>query len=164
VSDAEGDGLRRPGRLLLLGEAVLAYVAYQLLTYWYLPALRDSKQTFYGEVLVNGIAPDRTGGANYLKQGTWPSWARDSYGGVPYTANIQHAVFFPGNAPFLFLKTSAALEVVIATTVAFGAWAMYLYAPCAPECGRRCSPVSPSASAACRCSTSYSPTSCRPSP
>ena len=128
MSDAEGDGLRRPGRLLLLGEAVLAYVAYQLLTYWYLPALRDSKQTFFGEVLVNGIAPDRTGGANYLRQGTWPSWARDSYGGVPYTANIQHAVFFPGNAPFLFLKTSAALEVVIATTVAFGAWAMYLYA------------------------------------
>ena len=128
MSDAERDGPRRPGRLLLLGEAVLAYVAYQLLTYWYLPALRDSKQTFFGEVLVNGIAPDRTGGANYLKQGTWPSWARDSYGGVPYTANIQHAVFFPGNAPFLFLKTSSALEVVIATTVAFGAWAMYLYA------------------------------------
>ncbi len=128
MSDAERAEPTRPGRLLLLGEAVLAYVAYQLLTYWYLPALRDPKQTFFGEVLVNGIAPDRTGGANYLKHGTWPSWARDSYGGVPYTANIQHAVFFPGNAPFLFLKTSTALEVVIATTVAFGAWAMYLYA------------------------------------
>ena len=128
MTDAEGASSRRPRRLLLLGEAVLAALAYQLLTYWYLPALRDPKQTFFGEVLVNGIAPDRTGGADYLKHGIWPSWARDSYGGVPYTANIQHAVFFPGNAPFLFLKTSTALELVIATTVAFGAWAMYLYA------------------------------------
>ena len=118
----------RPRRLLLFGEAVLAYITYQLLTYWFLPALRDPRQTFFGDVLVNGIAPDRTGGADYLKRGIWPSWARDSYGGVPYTANIQHAVFFPGNAPFLFLKTSTALEVVIATTVAFGAWSMYLYA------------------------------------
>lgn len=128
VTDATLLERRRPRSLLLVAEAVLTYVAYQLLTIAYLPALRDPKQTFFGDVLVNGIGPDRTGAANYFKQGIFPSWARDSYGGVPYTANIQHAVFFPGNAPFLFLKTSTALELVVATTVAFGAWSMYLYA------------------------------------
>lgn len=108
-------------------EALGVYAAYQLFTVVVLKALRVGGGTFFQDVLINGIGPDRQAAADYLREGFLPTWTRDLYGGVPFVANIQHAVYYVGNAPWLFLPTSTALEVVVATTVAFAAFAMWCY-------------------------------------
>jgi hypothetical protein len=117
--------LPRRRRLWLEGAGV--YAAYQLFTVVVLKALRVSGATFFQDVLINGIGPDRQAAADYLRDGFLPTWTRDLYGGVPFIANIQHAVYYIGNAPWLFLPTSTALEVVVATTVAFAAFSMWCY-------------------------------------
>ncbi|HEX8003493.1 MAG TPA: YfhO family protein [Mycobacteriales bacterium] len=116
-----------PPRRRLWLEAIGVYAAYQAFTVVVLKALRVSGQTFFQDVLVNGIGPDRQGTADFLRHGFFPTWTRDTFGGGPFVANIQHAVYYLGNAPFLFLPTSAALEVVVATTVAFAAFSMWCY-------------------------------------
>lgn len=115
----------RPRRLV--AEAVAVYAAFQVFTVMVLAALRTSGHTFFQDVLVNGIGPDHQGVADYLKHGVLPTWTRDLYGGTPFVANIQHAVYYVGNAPWLFFPTSTALKVAVAITVAFGAFSMYLY-------------------------------------
>jgi hypothetical protein len=119
------DALRRNRGLIL--EAVAIYGGFLLLTFVFLEAVRTSGGAFFYDVLYNGIGPDREAAADYLKDGFLPTWTRDLYGGTPFAANLQHAVYYPGNAPWLFLPTSTALEVVVATTVAFGAFSMWAY-------------------------------------
>lgn len=123
--------MRRPawpgGRRGLLLEGGLVYVLYQALTVVFLPALRTRGETFTYDVLYNGLGPDREAAASFLKDGFLPLWTRDLYGGQPFVANLQHAVYYPGNWPFLVLPPSTALKVVVATTVAFGAFAMWAY-------------------------------------
>lgn len=116
-----------PSRRRLVLEALGVYAAFQVFTIVVLKALRTSGQTFFQDVLINGIGPDRQAAADYLRDGFLPTWTRDLYGGVPFIANIQHAVYYVGNIPWLFLPTSTALEVVVATTVAFAAFAMWAY-------------------------------------
>lgn len=116
-----------PSRRRLWLEGLGVFAAYQLFTIVVLKALRVSGATFFQDVLVNGIGPDRQAAADYLRDGFFPTWTRDLFGGVPFIANIQHAVYYVGNAPWLFLPTSTALQVVVATTIAFAAFSMWCY-------------------------------------
>lgn len=108
-------------------EGLGVYLGFLLLTFVFLEAVRTAGHGFFYDVLYNGIGPDREAAADYLADGQLPFWTRDLYGGVPFVANIQHAVYYPGNLPWLFLPTSTALEVVVATSVAFGAFSMWAY-------------------------------------
>src|SRR5215213_7901515 len=113
-------------RRRLLAEGVLVYLAYQLLTVLYLPALRFRDRTFYQDVLVNALGPQKHGIAQLLRQGILPTWLRDQWGGEAFIANIQTGVFYPGHIPFWVLPTSTGLKVVVATHVALaatGRWA-----------------------------------------
>jgi hypothetical protein len=116
---------RSPRRLL--AEGALVYLAYQLLTVIYLPALRVRNQTFYQDVLVNALGPQKHGIAQLLRQGILPTWLRDQWGGEAFTANIQTGVFYPGHLPFWVLNTSTGLKVVVATHIALAAVGMWAY-------------------------------------
>jgi hypothetical protein len=113
--------------LRLWQEGLLVYLLGQVLTLWYIPALRDRDQTLFQDVLVNAMGPDRHGMSMLWRKGVFPTWLRDSYGGEPYLANIQHGVLYPGNLPFWFLKTSTALDVVIAVHLAIAFVGMWAY-------------------------------------
>jgi len=121
---------QRPGRRgarRLLAEGLAAYAAYQLLTIWFLKALRSSLETFYGDVLIGFFGPEKHGAAQFVRHGFLPTWVREQFAGEPYLANLQHAVLYPGNLPFWLFKTSVGLEIVAATHVAFAAVAMWAY-------------------------------------
>jgi hypothetical protein len=113
-------------RALLL-EGLIVYVALQLLTYPFLPAVRDRGQAFYNDVLIGFFGPEKHGLARILRAGILPAWVNDQYGGEPFIANLQHAVFYPGNLPFWLLRTSTAIDVVSAVHVAFAGVAMWAY-------------------------------------
>jgi Bacterial membrane protein YfhO len=102
-------------------------VLLQVLTYPFLPAVRDRRQTFYNDVLIGFFGPEKHGLAKILRAGILPAWVTDQYGGEPFIANLQHAVLYPGNLPFWFLPTSLALDVVCAVHVAFAGLAMWAY-------------------------------------
>jgi hypothetical protein len=113
-------------RRALAVEGLVVYLVLQLLTIPFLPALRDSRQTFYDDVLLGFFGPEKHGLAKLLRAGFLPTWLDNQYGGEPFLANLQHAVLYPGNLPFWFLPTSTALEVVCAFHVALaglGMWA-----------------------------------------
>ncbi|MGF7234866.1 MAG: hypothetical protein ACQSGP_07890, partial [Frankia sp.] len=126
-AEALSPGRRWPRPLPLWLEGLLVYLAGQALTLWYIPALRDRDQTLFQDVLVNAMGPDRHGMSALWRQGVFPTWVRDSYGGEPYLANIQHGVLYPGNLPFWFLKTSTALDVVVALHLAIAFVGMWAY-------------------------------------
>lgn len=113
-------------------EIASVLIGYSALTYWFFPAVRDRGQAFYQELLVNALNPDRAGVGYYLQHGQLPTWTRDTYGGSPYAAQIQHALYYPGNLPWaIFSNASTALDVVLASSVAwcaFGMWAYCRYA------------------------------------
>src|SRR6266545_4919636 len=115
-----------PRRALLL-EGLIVYVVLQLLTYPFLPAVRDRGQAFYNDVLLGFFGPEKHGLARILRSGILPAWVNDQYGGEPFVANLQHAVFYPGNLPFWLLKTSLAIAVVCAFHVAFAGLGMWAY-------------------------------------
>src|SRR6266511_2884737 len=115
-----------PRRALLL-EGLIVYVVLQLLTYPFLPAVRDRGQAFYNDVLLGFFGPEKHGLARILRSGILPAWVNDQYGGEPFVANLQHAVFYPGNLPFWLLKTSLAIDVVCAFHVAFAGLGMWAY-------------------------------------
>ncbi len=117
----------RPSRRALLLEGLIVYVVLQVLTYPFLPAVRDRSQAFYNDVLLGFFGPEKHGLAQLLRAGVMPSWVNDQFGGEPYIANLQHAVFYPGNLPFWFLRTSLALDVVSAVHVAFAGLGMWAY-------------------------------------
>jgi hypothetical protein len=123
-------GPRRLRMHLLEMAGVLAF--YTALTFLFFAALRDRGQAFYQELLVNGLNPDRIAGASYVKHLEFPGWTRDSFGGAPFAAQIQHALYYPGNLPWaIFHNPSTALDVVIVTSVVwcgFGMWAFTRYA------------------------------------
>ena len=125
----EGTGHRWRSRVL---EAVAVLAGYTALTWFFFPAVRDRGQAFYQELLVNALSPDREGVGYYLQHGDFPTWTRDTFGGSPYAAQIQHALYYPGNLPFaIFSHPATALDVVIASSVvwcAFGMWAYCRYA------------------------------------
>ena len=123
-------------RRRLLAEGVLVYLAYQLLTVLYLPALRFRNRTFYQDVLVNALGPQKHGIAQLLRQGILPSWLRDQWGGEAFIANIQTGVFYPGHIPFWVLPTSTGLKVVVATHVALAAVGMWAYCRIGLRTGR----------------------------
>jgi hypothetical protein len=99
-----------PGRRALAVEGLVVYLALQLLTVPFLPALRRSRETFYDDVLVGFFMPEKHGLAKLLRDGFLPTWLDNQYGGEPLIANLQHAVLYPGNVPFWLLPTSTALE------------------------------------------------------
>jgi hypothetical protein len=118
---------RRPA-----AEATVTFLGYTLLTWLFFPALRDRSQAFYQELLVNALSPDREGAGWYLRRLQFPAWVRDTYGGEPYAAQIQHALYYPGNLPFaIFSHPATALDVVLALSVvwaAVGGWAYCRFA------------------------------------
>jgi hypothetical protein len=120
-------GRGHASRWALALEGLVVYVVLQVLTYPFLPAVRDRGQTFYNDVLIGFFGPEKHGLAKILRAGIMPSWVTDQYGGEPFIANLQHAVFYPGNLPFWFLRTSLAIEVVCAVHVAFAGLAMWAY-------------------------------------
>jgi len=123
-------------RRRLLAEGVIVYLAYQLLTVLYLPALRFRNRTFYQDVLVNALGPQKHGIAELLRQGILPTWLRDQWAGEAFTANIQTGVFYPGHIPFWVLRTSTGLKVVVATHVALAAVGMWAYCRIGLRTGR----------------------------
>ena len=127
MTDSVPEAPPRASRRRLILESLAVYAAFQAFTVLVFKAMRTSGQTFFQDVLINGIGPDRQGAADYIRDGILPTWTRDAYGGAPFVANIQHAFYYVGNAPFLFLPASTALEVVVATTVAFAAFSMWAY-------------------------------------
>jgi hypothetical protein len=114
-------------RRALAVEGLVVYLVLQLLTIPFLPALRDSRQTFYDDVLLGFFGPEKHGLAKLLRAGFLPTWLDNQYGGEPFLANLQHAVLYPGNLPFWFLPTSTALEVVCAFHVALAGFGMWAY-------------------------------------
>ncbi len=126
-ADPASPARRWPRPLPLWLEGLLVYLLGQALTFWYIPALRDRNQTLFQDVTVNAMGPDRHGMSRLWHQGVFPTWVRDSYGGEPYLANIQHGVLYPGNLPFWFLKTATALDVVVAVHLAVAFVGMWAY-------------------------------------
>ena len=126
-----GDRPARSGRWssrwALALEGLVVYVVLQVLTYPFLPAVRDRGQAFYNDVLIGFFGPEKHGLAKILRAGILPAWVTDQFGGEPFIANLQHAVFYPGNLPFWFLRTSLAIDVVCAVHVAFAGLAMWAY-------------------------------------
>src|SRR6266702_4366627 len=120
-------GKGHASRWTLALEGLVVYLVFQVLTYPFLPAVRDRGQTFYNDVLIGFFGPEKHGLAKILRAGILPTWVNDQFGGEPFIANLQHAVFYPGNLPFWFLRTSLALEVVCAVHVAFAGLAMWAY-------------------------------------
>jgi hypothetical protein len=120
-------GTSRPSVRALVLEGLVVYVALQLLTYPFLPAVRDRGQAFYNDVLIGFFGPEKHGLARILRAGILPTWVNDQYGGEPFIANLQHGVFYPGNLPFWLLRTSTAIDVVAALHVAFAGLAMWAY-------------------------------------
>jgi hypothetical protein len=120
-------GARRRSRRALALEGLIVYVVLQVVTYPFLPAVRDRGQAFYNDVLIGFFGPEKHGLARILRAGILPAWVNDQFGGEPYIANLQHAVFYPGNLPFWVLKTSLAIDVVCAFHVAFAGLAMWAY-------------------------------------
>ena len=109
-------------------EGLGTFLAYSVLTWLFFPALRDRGRSFYQELLVNALSPDREGAGWYLRHGQLPAWARDTYAGAPYAAQIQHAIYYPGNLPFTFLKHPAtALDLVLGLSVAWAALGSWAY-------------------------------------
>jgi hypothetical protein len=124
VTDApNGPALRRRRRLRRAAlEVAVTSAGYTVLTWLFFPALRHRGEAFYQELLVNALSPDREGAGYYLRHGQFPAWARDTYSGAPYAAQIQHALYYPGNLPFTFLSNPAtALDVVLAISVVWAA-------------------------------------------
>jgi hypothetical protein len=126
-----GGGDRDPGEPLprrrLLAEGALVYLAFQALTVLFLPALRTRNQTFYQEVLLMALGPQKRGIAQLLREGILPTWLRDQWGGEAFIANVQTGVFYPGHIPFWVLPTSTGIKVVVALHVAFAAIGMWAY-------------------------------------
>ena len=117
-----------PGRRRLLAEALGIAAITIGLAYWAIPALRDRRQTFYEDVIVNWFGPQAHGLGELGRRGIWlPVWLRTNYGGEPYLANTQHGAVYPGNLPFWFLPTSTALEVVVLLHFVIASVAMWAY-------------------------------------
>jgi hypothetical protein len=114
-------------RWALVIEGVIVYAVLQVLTYPFLPAVRDRGQAFYNDVLIGFFGPEKHGLARILRAGILPAWVNDQFGGEPFIANLQHAVFYPGNLPFWIMRTSWAIDVVCAFHVAFAGLAMWAY-------------------------------------
>jgi Bacterial membrane protein YfhO len=116
-----------PSRRGLALEGLVVYLALQLLTIVFLPALRDSRQSFYGDVLLGFFGPEKHGLAKLLRAGFLPTWLDNQFGGEPVLANLQHGVLYPGNLPFWLLPTSTALEAVAALHIALAGLGMWAY-------------------------------------
>jgi len=82
----------QPSRRRLLAEAVGIAVITVGLAYWAIPALRDRRQTFYEDVIVNWFGPQAHGLGQLASRGIWlPIWLRTNYGGEPlFQSGRQH--------------------------------------------------------------------------
>jgi Bacterial membrane protein YfhO len=112
-------------RLLLEGLGVVALV--QALQFLFLPALRTRGQTFYEELLVNALGPEKHGLYQWFHEGFLPFWTRNQLAGEPYIANISHGALYPGNIPYYLLSTSAGLKVVTALHLVLAGVGMWAY-------------------------------------
>jgi hypothetical protein len=121
-----GAPARPSGRALAL-EGLVVYLVLQALTIPFLPALRSARETFYDDVLLGFFGPEKHGLAKLLRDGFLPTWLDNQYGGEPFLANLQHAVFYPGNLPFWVLPTSTAMDVVAALHVALAGTFMWAF-------------------------------------
>jgi hypothetical protein len=118
----------RPSRRRLLAEAIGIAMITVGVAYWAIPALRDRRQTFYEDVIVNWFGPQAHGLGELARRGIWlPIWLRTNYGGEPYLANTQHGAVYPGNLPFWFLPTATAFEVVVVAHFVLASVAMWAY-------------------------------------
>jgi len=115
-------------RRRLAAEAAGIVLITLAMAYQAIPALRDRRQTFFEDVILNWFGPQAHGLGRLADAGIWlPVWLRTNYGGEPYLANTQHGAVYPGNLPFWFLPTSTALEVVVVVHFAISAAAMWAY-------------------------------------
>jgi hypothetical protein len=126
VADAAPEVQDRPWARPLV-EVSGTFLGYLALTWLFLPALRDRSQAIYQDVLVHALGPDRTGAAAYVRQWSFPAWTRDTYGGGPYAAQIQHAIYYPGNLPYVLLHTSTAFDVVAASALTWAALGAFAF-------------------------------------
>jgi Bacterial membrane protein YfhO len=118
----------RPSRRRLASEAVGIAVITIGLAGLAMPALRDRRQTFYEDVIVNWFGPQAHGLGQLARRGIWlPIWLRTNYGGEPYLANTQHGAVYPGNLPFWFLPTGTAFELVVVGHLILASVAMWAY-------------------------------------
>lgn len=116
-----------PTRRALLREGLWVYALFQLLTIPFVPALQTTRDTIYNDVVIGWFGPEKHGAAQFVRSLFLPTWTRDQFGGEPFLANIQHALFYPGNLPFWLLPTSWALKVVAAIHLAFAGVGMWAY-------------------------------------
>jgi hypothetical protein len=121
-----GDAAPLPLRRLLV-EGLGIVVLVQVLQFLFLRALRTSGQTFYEELLVNALAPEKHGLSHWLHDGFIPFWARSELAGEPYIANVQHGTLYPGNIPYYLLSTSAGLQAVTALHLILAGLGMWAY-------------------------------------
>lgn len=117
----------RPGKARLWAEGVFVFVFGLVMAVVALPALQDTKQSVYTELMAQAFGPDRHGLGRMLKGGFIPTWTRYSFGGEPYAANSQHEVFYPLSWPFIFLKTSTALDLTVGLHIALAFLGMWAY-------------------------------------
>lgn len=125
--DSPTDGLQPLPRRRLLLEGLGVIVLVQALQFAFLPALRTAGQTFYEELLVNALGPEKHGLSQWLHDGFFPFWARSQLAGEPYIANISHGTLYPGNLPYYVLSTSAGLQVVTALHLVLAGLGMWAY-------------------------------------
>jgi len=105
-----------------LGVVLLGLVA----AVWQVPALQDSEQAIADDLMIQAMGPDRHGLARMISDGFFPSWSRSQFTGEPYAANTQHETLYPGTLPYLLMKTSTAMDVVIALHLALAFLGAYL--------------------------------------
>jgi len=95
---------------------------------WYqVPALQDSRQAIYDDLMTQAMGPDRHGLGRMLRAGFFPSWTRYQFTGEPYAANTQHETLYPGSLPFLLTRTSTAMDLVIGLHLAVAFLGMWAY-------------------------------------
>lgn len=132
------------GQFLAIAAIVIAHVAQ----FWPFYFLR--KLPFPGDILVGFYFPWNTGGfagfdpfvqfkaqntVDVIKQmypwrdfalslarvGEWPLWNPYSFSGMPFIANLQSALFFPGHALGLFMPSiDAWIALVVSELLIFG--------------------------------------------
>ncbi len=74
------------------------------------------------------IFPMSALGADWIRHGVLPLWNPYQMAGHPFLASALYGVFYPLNAPYLFLPTEVAIEVVVALHLVLAGWFTWLYA------------------------------------
>lgn len=114
-------------------EAIIASIVIVLavlIPYWRLVLMQGYIITddIFTSDLMNDAFPLRFALGELLKNGEWPLWLRESYGGFPLLARSEAGVCFPPNLIlFGLLPPYIALNIIILLTLIVAGIAMYWY-------------------------------------